>query len=207
MNIKVCGNKYPENINDIRKTEPDFLGFIFYVGSPRFINDHTREYLRNENIGASKVGVFVNSKVEEIVDIARENKLDYVQLHGDETIEQCAAIKKEGIKVIKAFQMHNEIDWAAVTEFEEHADFFLFDNASSNYGGSGHKFNWELLRSYPGTTPYFLSGGIKPEDAKAIKSADSPLLFGIDINSGFEIAPGKKDETLVVEFINEIRKD
>jgi phosphoribosylanthranilate isomerase len=207
MKLKVCGMKYPDNIVDVAMLKPDYMGFIFYQKSVRFVNIHeVRETIQTLHKDISRVGVFVDHPHAEVIEICQSLQLDFAQLHGNETSEYTTKIKASGIGVIKVFHMENNFDWSRVSDFGPLADFFLFDTSSPHYGGSGRKFNWEQLAKYPGATPFFLSGGIDVEDIPQIKKLNHLQIRGIDINSRMESSPGFKNIDRVQTFINELRK-
>jgi len=194
LRLKVCGMKYPDNIARLKEAKPDYIGMIFYSKSPRFVGGEllfTGTSIFPE--GAHKVGVFVNAPIWEVINVVDEYKLGHVQLHGDEFPQYCAELRKKGLKVIKAFQVNNSFDFKKVESFEGNIDFALFDTKTPTYGGSGERFDWTLLKSYKGSVPFFLSGGVDLDDIDQIEAMELPLLYGIDVNSKFEISPGLKD--------------
>ncbi len=210
LKIKVCGLKDPENVKAVIRLNPDFMGFIFYPESPRFVGDGFPEAVIHtipEDI--SRVGVFVNEKAENILAIAGKYKLDFVQLHGDETPSLCQKIREEGVGVIKAIPVENETDINAAQSFHGVADYLLFDTKGRFYGGNGIPFNWDVLKTSSQDTPFFISGGIGLREIMQIQ-ADTILrqssMFAIDINSRFEIRPGVKDKILVQTAINRVRQ-
>ena len=158
------------------------------------------------NYPLKKVGVFVNTSFEELVETAAFFRLDYLQLHGNETPEDCHALQKRGYSLIKAFQIATACDLEQTTNYEGRVDYFLFDTKCNSYGGSGKQFDWSVLEAYRGKTPFLLSGGIRPESAGAIRSFRHPRLAGIDLNSGFETAPALKDAAAVHTFINQLKQ-
>ncbi|GHT61993.1 N-(5'-phosphoribosyl)anthranilate isomerase [Bacteroidia bacterium] len=193
MQIKVCGMKYPENISELIHLPIDMMGLIFYEKSARYAGGLPADALRIVPPGIQKVGVFVNSFAEEIFEKARKYDLQMVQLHGVESPDFCKKLKNAGIKVIKAFQIEKAGDLQRGNWYENTCDYFLFDTKTPAYGGSGQKFDWEILSSYTGQTPFILSGGIGPEDAESIRKIRNPKLYGVDLNSRFEVRPGEKD--------------
>ena len=197
MLIKVCGLTNPEQVAEISK-QVDFVGFIFYPKSERYI-DHSLP-----SLGAKKTGVFVNERPRVVLKTARLEKLDAVQLHGDEQPEECAEIHGQ-LKVIKAFGIHEGFDFEKLNAYKNYVDYFLFDTQSPFKGGTGIQFSWEILAKYTGETPFFLSGGISPDSLEAIRNFEHKSVAGIDLNSRFEIEPGKKDIELLNTFLNEIR--
>jgi len=200
MIIKVCGLKVPENHRAIGKLDIDMIGINLYKPSRRYIGNSRLEKIN----GQKRVGVFVKSTKERILNAIENHKLDFAQLHGDEEVETCQHIRNY-IPIIKVFRITPEFDWRS-TELFEFADYFLFDTMTDEFGGSGHKFDWSHLNAYKGFTPFLLSGGISPDDADRILSINHPQFKGIDINSKFEISPGIKDVDKVSNFIEEIRK-
>lgn len=200
----------PDNIREVATTGIDWMGFIFYARSPRFIgNESDEETARIEAIRESSlrtVGVFVNATSEYMQEMAQKYTLDYLQLHGNESPEACYELQKRGYAVIKAFSIASEEDLAATVGYEGRVDYFLFDTKCNNYGGSGKQFNWSVLAAYTGQTPFLLSGGIQPESVEAIRNFRHPRFAGIDLNSGFETEPGVKNARQLKTFIEKIKK-
>lgn len=186
-----------ENISGLLALKPDYIGFIFYAQSKRFVADFPQIEIPST---IKKVGVFVNETIEEIIEKANQHTLDFVQLHGNETPEYCSALAAKNIKIIKAFSVDENFDFSKTLPFEKHAALFIFDTKGNNYGGNGVKFNWELLQYYLGKTPFLLSGGISKNDAAEIKKFKHPAFLGIDINSGFELEYGLKNIKEIKEF-------
>ncbi|MDR0732662.1 MAG: phosphoribosylanthranilate isomerase [Dysgonamonadaceae bacterium] len=193
MKIKVCGMKYPENIRELAHLPIDMMGLIFYEKSPRYAGNLPASELRFVPPNIQKVGVFVNASAEDIVAVIREYDLQIVQLHGDESPDFCREIKKQGIKVIKAFPIEKITDFEKCNLYENACDYFLFDTKTSQYGGSGKKFDWGILALYNSETPFILSGGVNVEDAESIRKIRHPKLYGVDLNSRFETRAGEKD--------------
>ena len=186
-----------ENISGLLALKPDFIGFIFYDKSKRFVADFPQIEIPSTT---KKVGVFANETIEEIIEKVNQHTLDFVQLHGNETQEYCSALSAKNIKIIKAFSVGENFDFNATLLFEKHVSLFLFDTKGKNYGGNGIKFNWDLLQNYTGKIPFLLSGGISINDAEEIKKFKHPAFLGIDINSGFELEPGLKNIKEIKEF-------
>ena len=210
MIIKVCGMREPENIRQVAELNINWMGFIFYPKSPRSVDngqltaDSFNCPLSTVNCQLKKVGVFVNATVEQMIEATTNYKLDYLQLHGDETPELCYSLQKRGISLIKAFSIETKEDLEKVYDYEGRVDYFLFDTKCAEYGGSGRSFDWSVLDNYKGNTPFILSGGINPNSVTAIKSFKHPQLAGIDLNSGFEIEPGLKDIDKLKVFCDQI---
>jgi len=200
MKIKVCGLKHPENIKDVLALKPDFIGFIFYPKSKRFVGEDLDSVSTIElPAGTEKVGVFVNETTDQILACQQKLAFTFVQLHGSESPEQCMELKEKGLKVIKAFSP-KEGDFSNTKAYETVCDYLLFDTPTEAYGGSGKKFDWSVLNNYHGELPFFLSGGISAEDVDAVKAFNHPKLFALDINSKFEIAPAWKSLDLLRTF-------
>ena len=208
MRIKVCGMTNPENIREVAALKPNYLGFIFYPKSPRYVVGKLSPESMNEippNIW--RTGVFVNETEEKILEISGQYGLKAIQLHGDESPELCTALCFAGKSIIKAFSVDNDFDFAPLEAYLDVVDFFLFDTKTEAYGGSGKKFDWSVLERYPFKKPFFLSGGIGPDDAKEILELQHPKFYGIDLNSKFETAPGMKDAQALKRFLGKLKKD
>jgi len=136
--------------------------------------------------------------------LSQRNGFKFVQLHGKEDPSVCRILKKNGLKVIKAFNLNKDFRFRILKDYESAVDYFLFDTKTRVHGGSGKKFDWDILEKYKESTPFFLSGGIKPDDASKIKQIDYPWLYGIDLNSGFEDEPGLKNVDLLKKFLDEL---
>jgi phosphoribosylanthranilate isomerase len=208
LKIKVCGMRDPENMFGVAVALPDFLGFIFYPKSARFVgNEFSAEQLENIPASTQKVGVFVNELPENVIEICQKLNLQVAQLHGNESAEYCRQIKASGLAVFKAFSVDDSFDFEQLSGYADVCDYFLFDTKGHLPGGTGQKFNWALLKNYTGSIPFFLSGGIGPDDLEAIRNFEHPRWCGLDVNSGFEIAPALKDVEKVQQFIFRIRNN
>ena len=193
-----------DNIRNVEQLGIDIMGFIFFSKSKRyFLNGGKKESLPKR---CKKAGVFVDENINILLQIANNMDLDYIQLHGNESPEECYIIKDKGFKVIKAFHIQNKADIESISkEYEKNCDMFLFDTKCNEFGGSGKQFDWNILDSYSGETPFLLSGGIDKDSAITIKNIDNPLLHGVDLNSKFEVSPAYKDINLLRQFINELK--
>lgn len=200
--IKVCGIKYEDNLKKILPLGIDMVGFNFYPHSKRYL----KEVIPIHHIPPQilKVGVFVNQDIDIVKEKIELFNLDLVQLHGTESPEYCALLANE-ISVIKVFSIMEIKDFAGCNNYQD-CKYFLFDTKTVQYGGSGNKFDWDLLQAYKGPVPFLLAGGIGPLDYKAINAIDHPYFWGVDINSKFEIEPGKKDIHLIGSFIHKLKK-
>jgi len=202
LKIKVCGMREPGNISGIVEAGPDFLGFIFYSKSSRYVGlEPSLEVISQIPSSIKKVGVFVDETPGKVIENCRNYHLDIAQLHGNETAEYCRQIQESGFPVFKAFSINESFDFRTLEAYTENCNRFLFDTKGQLPGGTGHKFDWQLLTNYQLDVPFFLSGGIKPGDLNSIKEFQHPRLFGVDINSGFEISPALKDVNKVQQFI------
>jgi phosphoribosylanthranilate isomerase len=196
-----------ENIRELVKLEPDYIGFIFYEKSPRYIGEKiSKEILDAIPASIKKVGVFVNATEREMKNAITENSLNVVQLHGNESPEMCQIIRMAGVEVIKAFPVDEEFDFHSIQRYRESCGFYLFDTKTPQFGGSGKQFDWTLLDKHNFTKPVFLSGGIGLEDAEKIIRLNNKDIKVVDINSRFEIEPGLKDIDKVKKFIEIIRQ-
>jgi phosphoribosylanthranilate isomerase len=207
LKIKVCGMRDPENISGVVAALPDYLGFIFYPKSSRFVDyEPSPDILLAVPDSIRKVGVFVDEMPEKVIETCNNWNLDVAQLHGNESPEYCQQIQESGLTVFKAFSVDEQFDFNILKSYSSVCDYFLFDTKGRVPGGTGLKFNWQLLENYKGSLPFFLSGGIGPDDLEAIRLFEHPRWHGIDINSGFEIAPAFKDVEKVIWFIEEIKR-
>jgi phosphoribosylanthranilate isomerase len=210
LRVKVCGMTDIEQVNQLDALGIEFCGFIFYPKSPRYIFRHAPAAdLKRIKGNINKVGVFVNAYAEDVVRIVDDCGLYLVQLHGDESPKECEKISSY-VTTIKAFRLtdSDNILWK-IKDYSDVVDMFLFDTEGVGYGGTGKKFDWNVLRGLNIRKPFFLSGGIQPEDAGKLKEfTGDPVakdLFSVDINSKFEIAPGIKDMNKVRQFVTQLK--
>ena len=211
MKIKVCGITNIDEALALSKAGVNYMGFIFYPASKRYVlHALTLDQIKSVQLpGVLKVGVFVNEPINDVIATATAAGLDMVQLHGDETPNYCKEMANH-YPVIKAFRISETDDVAyKISEYLEDIDYLLFDTASSVYGGSGISFDWKKLANATGQKPYFLSGGIGPDDVSKITSFVQSDAAGnciaVDINSKFETAPGQKNIQLLQSFIPTIK--
>ena len=203
MNIKVCGITELKQLQQLDGLDIDFAGLIFYPESPRCVSGKLppRE-VKRADLDLKKVGVFVNPGHIDVLDAIDEYGLDVVQLHGDESTELCEDLGSE-VEVIKAFRIRGDEDIdKLVAPYDAVCDYYLFDTGGlkESFGGTGQQFDWSILLKAKIEKPFFLSGGIGPEDAARIKAFKHPDFFGVDLNSKFETAPGVKDMAKVLQF-------
>ena len=200
VKIKICGMRESENIKQVSTLRPDYIGFIFYESSPRYVGDDFRMPFVDKII--KKVGVFVNAPVDTMKEAHREHRLDYLQLHGSEPIEVCEQLKSAGISLIKVFSVDDNFDFAATKPYTRCVDFFLFDTKGKYYGGNAKAFNWTILQKYDQAKPFFLSGGLSPDNIGLVEKIKELNIHALDINSGVELTPGLKDITKVQKIQN-----
>ena len=221
--LKVCGLTKSDQIEELVSLKIDFLGFIFYKKSPRYVMNSLdlEEIKAIKHIG--KVGVFVNESVEKIIEISEKANLNFIQLHGDESDDFISELKKElnpEIKLIKVFRIGSEREnlKSKIQNLKYEVDYFLFDTDSKSFGGTGKSFDWQILNDLEINKPYFLSGGISLENiddlqnfVKVNQSKNKTLTklvskpFALDINSKFEIEPGNKNLEKIKEFQSRIQ--
>lgn len=207
LEIKVCGMKLAANVLAIASLQPNYLGFIFYDKSPRFINEVSAELIKYVPAPIKTVGVFVNETIDKVKNLVVLHQLNAVQLHGIESADYCADLKATfaEVEIIKAFGIDESFDFNTLSAYENVVDYFLFDTKTSLPGGSGKTFDWSVLDRYTLDKPYFLSGGIDLEHATDLKNINDPRLVAVDVNSKFEIEPGLKDAEKVHQFITQLR--
>jgi phosphoribosylanthranilate isomerase len=208
MKLKICGMRDAENIKAVGKLKPDYMGFIFYPDSPRFAGEVLdKQVLLALPPTVKKVGVFVNPTRMELIRVMARYQFDFIQLHGQETPEFCESIRLYG-RIIKAFGVDENFDFEITKEYDKVCSHFLFDTRSAAPGGSGTRFDWNLLFNYQGGKPFLLSGGIGTQNAKTFPALRKrfPYLAGVDVNSHFEKEPGMKDVTKLTKLVKILKK-
>ncbi|MCR5695700.1 MAG: phosphoribosylanthranilate isomerase [Marinilabiliaceae bacterium] len=204
VKIKICGLTDIDNLCRILFLEPDYVGFIFYPKSPRYVVGKIKpDMLSIIPSRVHRVGVFVNSTETEIRQTAATYGLQTIQLHGNEKPELCHTLRESGFEVIKAFSIEDEHDFDHIWSYEDYVDYYLFDTKTPNFGGSGKEFDWQLILRQPLRKPWFLSGGISIDN---INVAAQSGAYAIDLNSRFELAPGIKDYELLHKALAKIKK-
>lgn len=195
-----------ENIKALSELKPDFIGFIFYDKSPRFVGNDVldAELINSLPRDIKKVGVFVNATIDYILQNVRKYGLHYVQLHGNEMPDFCRNLKFKGVNIIKAFRIDNSFIFSQLNNYKPHVDFFLFDAKGDGYGGNGITFDWNILKKYDNGKPYFLAGGISLENIDDLESI-VPKPYAMDVNSKFEISSAVKDIEKLEELLEKIR--
>ena len=207
MKIKVCGLRQQENIEKVVALKPNFIGFIFYEKSPRFIGEElNEEYIRSIPQSIKKVGVFVNASPGHILNMVKKYDLQYAQLHGNEMPDICRSIRQKGVSVIKAFSIDAHFNFAMLNNYKSFCDLFLFDTKGNQPGGNGTAFDWNLLKRYDNEKPFLLSGGIGLDNIDEIITLSKTLpIYGIDVNSKFETEPAIKDIAKLEDLFSLIR--
>ena len=208
-----------DNIRDISALGVDMIGLIFYPPSPRYVQQFSSgagiipDYAPDMGKTPLRVGVFVDDMPQNIVTRVYNNKLDYIQLHGNEPRETLENLRatidpdiKPNIKIIKAISVSSAEDINKYKEYVGAADLFLFDTKCKTVGGSGEQFDWQVLQAYDGDVPFLLSGGIGPDDAERVRNFHHPKCIGIDLNSKFEIEPALKDVEKLKQFLVKVKK-
>lgn len=205
MKIKVCGMRYSSNVAAVAEVYPDYMGFIFYPPSPRDCSGMSTSVVGQLPESVTPVAVTVNMGDDSILALAGRYGFNTVQLHGDETPDQCRGLRERGLTVFKAIGIKDESSLEDALAYEGNVDMFVFDTSSASRGGTGKKFDWDLLGNYKGQTPFLLSGGLGPEDVERVRNLRHEKFVGIDLNSRFETAPALKDAALLKNFFKQIR--
>ena len=196
--IKLCGLKSLDDIEIINKYNPEYIGFVFYKKSKRYIDYRMAKILKNAlNKNILAVGVFVNEDINTVVKLLNQNIIDIAQLHGNESENYIKTLKKLTNKpIIKAFKVENALDIQKAKQSQ--ADFVLLDSGT---GGTGETFNWSLIDDF--NKPYFLAGGLSIENIKTALDMLSP--YALDVSSGIE-TDNKKDSEKIKAFIQTVRQ-
>jgi phosphoribosylanthranilate isomerase len=201
--IKICGMRDHSNIMEVAKLDPQYMGFIFYDKSPRFVGDVVS--LPSLPLPMKKVAVFVNESTDVIERRANSMGFDFVQLHGNETVDQCAELSDRGVRIIKAFSVDENFDFNEIKPFKKFVTFFLFDTRGKLYGGNASTFDWNLLYKYDQEVPFFLSGGLSPANVGQVVDISNMNLHAVDLNSGVEESPGMKSIAKVGAALSALR--
>ena len=192
MKIKVCGLRDNNNIKAVAALGPDYVGFICYGPSPRYINDMPADVLANLPASMYKTGVFVDESKETIDKLIADYGFNAIQLHGNESPEFANSFRAK-VTVLKAFGLNSDFDFEQLNNYANKVDYFLFDTKTDMHGGSGKTFDWSILDKYELNIPFFLSGGLSLYNLDEVNAIDHPQFYGVDLNSKFETSPGVKD--------------
>jgi phosphoribosylanthranilate isomerase len=192
MKIKVCGLRDKDNIQAVAALKPDYMGFICYEPSPRYIKDISTEVLAHLPANVYKTAVFVNEKEETINALIDQFGFNAIQLHGSESPDFANSFRNK-VTVFKAFGLNADFDFEQLNNYANKVDYFLFDTKTDLHGGSGKTFDWSILDKYKLDTPFFLSGGLSLDNLEEVNTITHPQFYGVDLNSKFETSPGVKD--------------
>ena len=208
MIIKVCGMREPENIRAVEELGVDWIGLIFFPPSPRNVVSIPDSLSKQ----SQRVGVFVDADVEDIIQKVNMFHLDMIQLHGQESPHFCHVLKQRipaHLKIIKMIPIATQDDILLTHSYSNDISYFLFESKvptqGNAYGGSGQKFDWNILKLYQGYIPFLLTGGIDENDAERMSQFHHPQFVGIDLNSRFESSPAIKDISKLHSFIAKVR--
>ena len=207
LKLKICGMKFRHNMLKVAQMKPDYLGFIFYQKSPRYMPETlSPKDLQQLPKQTQKVGVFVNATTAYMQEQAKAYRLDLLQLHGSESPEQCEGLKKAGYDLIKVFSLGREdFDFALLDAYKPYVKYFLFDTKGRQPGGNGETFDWSLLRKYDQEIPFFLSGGVSLDNVNQLSALPFLNIHAIDVNSKFELEPGIKDINLLQKLKDKMK--
>lgn len=205
VRLKVCGMRDKSNILAVARLKPDYMGFIFYRKSKRFVGAGFTLPVDFPS-DVQKVGVFVNEPVVNILEWVKKLPLDLVQLHGDEPPADCRELKTVGVKVIKVFSIGNEFDFGALDPYKKVVDYFMFDTKGPDYGGTGTRFDWKILEKYDQSIPFFLGGGLSSSNVERVSMLKGMNLHAVDVNSGVEVEPGLKDVAMVKQLMRTLEQ-
>jgi phosphoribosylanthranilate isomerase len=196
IRVKICGITNLEDALMAIEAGADALGFVFHAKSPRFITpDKAGEIIRELPPFVTTVGLFVNSDIGFVNSTVDSCGIDIIQLHGDETADFCSRVNR---RVVKVFRIRNEESLAFIKDYR--VSGFLFDAYSPEaYGGTGKTFNWDIAREAKKYGPVILAGGLTPDNVRQAVERVNP--YAVDVSSGVEATPGRKDPVKVREFI------
>lgn len=207
MDIKVCGMNNTDNLEAIANFQPDYFGFIFYDKSPRCLSLDSIPVFQHTN----NVGVFVDESIDVILQMQKRHDLHGIQLHGNESVEKVKEIRNKlplDVEIFKAISVIEAEDFVMIEKYENYVDVFVLDTKTKLKGGSGKKFNWDLLKYYNTDLPFLLSGGIGPNDFDAVNNIyeNHRNMLGVDLNSKFEVEPGLKNVEVLENFIMKLKR-
>ncbi len=199
VKVKVCGITNPGDARVAAAAGANAIGLVFAESPRRISVERAREITAALPENMLKVGVFVNEKPEEILEVAREVGLDYAQLHGDESREVVARVRSGGLGVIKALRVRDAGSLESLDDYG--ADFYLLDAYSERArGGTGERFDWGVAKALRGYANILVSGGLTPENVRAAIEFFEP--YGVDASSSLEDAPGIKNGERVRRFVS-----
>lgn len=203
VKLKICGMRDPDNIREVAALRPDFMGFIFYGGSPRCVPDDWVLPEIDESI--RRVGVFVNENLDVVLKKIKRHRLDFVQLHGEEPVLRCEKLRTAGVGVIKVFSVDHDFDFNVTSRYKGVVDYFLFDTKGKHYGGNSKTFDWNILQQYDQEIPFLLGGGITLNNIDDTVRLSGMNLHALDVNSGAEVSAGIKDVDQVKRIVENLK--
>lgn len=199
IRVKICGITNPDDALQAVACGADALGLVFFAKSPRCVSpEQAREIIARLPPLVTTVGLFVNEDPRTIRAVAAQCRLDRVQLHGDESPADCLL---PPLRVLKALRVRDAESLARADEYP--ADLLLDAWSDQVYGGSGRQFDWQLARALAARRPIILAGGLRPDNVAEAVAAVNP--YAVDVSSGVERSPGRKDHEKVAEFIRRAR--
>ena len=201
--IKICGITNKEDALHAASLNVDMIGFVFYKRSKRYVESKTvRDIINELPPSMKKVGVFVNEERSRVLEMAEDSDIDTLQFHGDEKPDYCSSFK-DSYKVIKAFRLKAKKDLKNINDYD--VDFYMLDTyGPADFGGTGKSFDWKILEDHEFLKPVILSGGLN--SSNVYKAIGEIAPYGVDVSSGVEARPGKKDYELMKKFVRNVRK-
>lgn len=207
IRIKMCGVTRLIDAQVAVKAGVDALGFIFHAKSPRNIDpEQARLIIEELPPFVDTVGVFVDKKRKEVEEIIQYCRLNYVQLHGDESPKYCERLVRSAApcQVLKAFRVKNTLTGIDIEPYDPHVKGYLLDTFHrQKAGGTGETFDWSLIEKLGLKRPLLLAGGLDSDNILNALTSVQP--YGVDVNSGVEKKPGLKDNALIETFIGRVR--
>ncbi len=207
MRVKICGITQPSQGKTIASLGATALGFICVPSSPRYVtSNQIQAVIEQLPQQIDKIGVFANSTTEEITNTVAETGLTGVQLHGDESISFCEQLRESltNVEIIKALRIKTADDFQKANTYAKYVDTLLLDAYDpQQLGGTGKTLNWDMLGKFSPDCPWFLAGGLTPQNVLEALNQVKPN--GIDLSSGVETAPGDKDLVKVGELFEKLR--
>ncbi|MEO0351389.1 MAG: phosphoribosylanthranilate isomerase [Cyanobacteria bacterium P01_A01_bin.15] len=205
MRVKICGLTQPDQAAAIAAMGASVLGFICVKQSPRYVTPSIIRTIVQTLPPIDRVGVFADASLEQIKQTVFTGQLSGIQLHGHESPAYCQQVRTAlpQVEVIKALRIRHPQDLVDIQDYAPHIDTFLLDAYHpTQLGGTGHTLDWSTLKTFRPERPWFLAGGLRPDNVIQALSLLSP--DGIDISSGVENAPGDKDLTKVAQLFNAV---
>lgn len=200
--IKICGIRREEDISYVNECKPDYIGFIFFPKSKRYVSfDKALQLRKKLDSSITPVGVFVNEDLETVIEAVKRGIIDVVQIHGDEPLEYLRELKERlpQVTLIRAVRVEGQKDLDSCEKIP--ADYLLFDKFTPEYGGCGKTFDWNLIKGMK--RPFILAGGLKEENVEEAIRRLHP--FAVDLSSAVEGKDGYKDHDLLVQIVNKVK--